>query len=89
LEQEKVISERVETEVEKRIASLETKEESAPAAQTVETAEASDADVEEALDRVEASEEAPVNNNGASAHKESLLEKFSKAFNKDNIQIKY
>lgn len=89
LEQEKVISERVETEVEKRIASLETKEESAPAAQTVETAEASDADVEEALDRVEASEEAPINNNGASAHKESLLEKFSKAFNKDNIQIKY
>lgn len=89
LEQEKVIEDRVSTEVEKRIASLDDKEEGAPVAQTVETAEASKTDVEEVLDRVEASEEAPVNNNGASAHEESLYDKFSKAFNKDNIQIKY
>jgi hypothetical protein len=89
LEQEEQLSKRVEQEVEKRIASIEAPEPTATPEKEVEEVKASETDVEEVLDRAEASEEAPVNNNGASAQEESLLTKFSKAFNKENIQIKY
>ena len=89
LEQEQELSKRVEQEVEKRIASIATPEETATPEKAVEEVTASETDVEEVLDRAEASEEAPINNNGATSQEESLLAKFSKAFNKENIQIKY
>lgn len=90
-EQEKAFNEKLEAEIQKRMSKLETAEAS-EVSETSEEAEASeDADeVEEALASAEEEKEVIVNNNTSSAVEEvSLREKFSKAFARENLTIKF
>lgn len=79
-EQEAALASLIEEEVERRV--------SATAQKEVSVSEAS-VQVEDAIHNATATEVPPVNNNGASSHEESLVEKFGKLFSKENIQIKY
>ena len=90
-EQEKAFNEKLEAEIQKRMSKLETAEAS-EVSETSEEAEApEDADeVEEALASAEEEKEVIVNNNTSSAVEEvSLREKFSKAFARENLTIKF
>lgn len=90
-EQEKAFNEKLEAEIQKRMSKLETAEAS-EVSETSEEAEATeDADeVEEALASAEEEKEVIVNNNTSSAVEEvSLREKFSKAFARENLTIKF
>jgi uncharacterized protein YeeX (DUF496 family) len=81
-DQEKTFEEKVQAEVEKKIADLGSEEVSEKAVD-IET------ETEEVLAEVETSEEIP-SNNGESTEKElSLSEKFASAFNKDSVTINY
>lgn len=80
-EQEKLISEKIEAEVQKRLQELsENKEE----------VKATEDQVEEVIESVQA-EEADVSNNDAAAAEEelSLRDKFKQAFTKESVNIKY
>lgn len=83
-EQERVISEKIEAEVQKRLSDLSEKQDSS------EASEASEEEVEEVIESVQA-EEADVSNNDAAAAQEelSLRDKFKQAFNKESVNIKY
>jgi len=76
-EQEKLIAEKIEAEVQKRIEELSSKE-------------ASTEEAEEVIESVEAEEADIANNDAAGAEEElSLKEKFKQAFNKESVNIKY
>ena len=76
-EQEKLIAEKIEAEVQKRIEKLSSKE-------------ASTEEAEEVIESVEAEEADIANNDAAGAEEElSLKEKFKQAFNKESVNIKY
>lgn len=80
-EQEKIISEKIETEVQKRLSDLSEKEESS---------EASEEEAEEVIESVEAEEADVANNDAAAAQEElSLRDKFKQAFTKESVNIKY
>jgi hypothetical protein len=80
-EQEKLIAEQIEAGVQKRLSEISEKE-----TETVVSA----SEAEEIIEDAETEESAVANNNGASTEEElSLREKFSKAFSKENIEIKY
>jgi hypothetical protein len=80
-EQEKVIAEKIEAEVQKRLSTLSEKES---------TSEASEEEVEEVIESVEAEEADIANNDAAAAEEElSLRDKFKQAFNKESVNIKY
>lgn len=84
-EQEKIFNEKIEEEVQKRLASLAS--ESEPKS---ETSEASEEAAEEVIESAETEEEAVANNNTESIEEEiSLREKFKKSFSKDSVQIQY
>jgi len=78
-EQQEAFDAKLAEAVEKRIAELNNSEAS------------EDEVVEEAIEKVEATEEETVaNNNGESSEKDlSLRDKFKKAFSEDNLTIKY
>jgi len=83
-EQEKAFAEKVEVEVQKKIASLSPTEVVEASEEEVEKA------TEEALENVEASEAELPSNNGESSEKElTLADKFKAAFNKDTVSIQY
>jgi hypothetical protein len=80
-EQEKLIAEKIEAEVQKRLSDLSEKET---------TSQASEEEVEEVIESVEAEEADVANNDAAAAQEElSLREKFKQAFNKESVNIKY
>lgn len=84
-EQEKIFKQKIEEEVEKRLASLASESE----AQS-QTSEASEEAAEEVIESAEAEEEAVANNNAESIEQEiSLREKFKQSFSKDSVQIQY
>lgn len=79
-EQEKIYQEKLEEEVQKRLAELSEKGTEAEAS--------SEEVAEEAIENVEAEEDSVTNNDASSAKEElSLKEKFKQAFNKDNVTI--
>ena len=79
-EQEKIYKEKLEEEVQKRLAQLSEKGNESEAS--------SEEITEEIIENVEAEEDAVSNNDASSAEEElSLKEKFQKAFNKDNVTI--
>ena len=87
-EQEKAFAEKVEAEVQKKVASLgETSEASEKEEITEEEVEKA---TEEALENTEATEAEIPSNNGESSEKElTLAEKFKSAFNKDTVSVQY
>lgn len=79
-EQEKIYQEKLEEEVQKRLAQLSEKGNESEAS--------SEEITEEIIENVKPEEDAVSNNDASSAEEElSLKEKFKKAFNKDNITI--
>jgi hypothetical protein len=83
-EQEKLISDRIEEEVQKRLSSLASSEASE------EVTETEQEDAEEVIENAEANEENLSNNNTESVEEElSLKEKFKQAFSKESITINY
>lgn len=90
-EQEKAFNEKLEAEIQKRMSKLETAEASEVSEAPEEAEATEDADeVEEALASTEEEKEVIVNNNTSSAVEEvSLREKFSKAFARENLTIKF
>jgi hypothetical protein len=79
-EQEKIYQEKLEEEVQKRLAELSEK--------GTEVEASSEEVAEEAIENVEAEEDSVTNNDASSAKEElSLKEKFKQAFNKDNVTI--
>ncbi len=89
--QEKAFNEKLEAEIQKRMSKLETAEVSEVSEVSEEAGATEDADeVEEALASAEEEKEVVVNNNTSSAVEEvSLKEKFSKAFARENLTIKF
>ena len=86
-EQEKVFEARLAEELEKRMTQTSTA--SVAENTEVEQAEASEEQEEDVLENIQEEQEIVANNNSSTAIKEpSLREKFSKAFSKENIQIK-
>lgn len=84
-EQEKIFNEKIEAEVQKRIASLANEAEV-----EVESTEVSKEAAEEVIESAESEEQAVANNNSESIEEEiSLREKFKKSFSKDSVQIQY
>lgn len=83
-EQEKVLKDRIEEEVQKRISALASEE-------TKEVSEASEQeDADQVIEEASSEEEAVANNNSESIQEEiSLREKFKQAFSKDSVQIQY
>ena len=82
-EQEKILQEKIEDEVQKRLSSLAS--ESSEASE-----EESSEEAEEVIENAEAEDQAVANNNSESIEEElSLKEKFKQAFSKDSVEIKY
>ena len=79
-EQEKIYQEKLEEEVQKRLAELSEK--------GTEVEASSEEVAEEAIENVEAEEDSVANNDASTAEEElSLKEKFKQAFSKDNVTI--
>ena len=88
-EQEKIFNEKIEEEVQKRLASLANKTET-QAETSEESEEAAEEAAEEVIESAQAEQEAVANNNSESIEEEiSLREKFKKSFSKDSVQIQY
>lgn len=88
--QEEEINSRIEKAVAEKLKSLDkegSKETKEDKAKESEVAKASAEDLEEALDKTEASTKEPISNNTGNLSKEDLKTKFQNAFKKENIEI--
>lgn len=86
-EQDKLIADRIEEEVQKRLSSLASSEASEA---SEEVTEAEQENAEEVIENAEANKENLSNNNNESVEEElSLKEKFKQAFSKESITINY
>mgnify|MGYP003625584108 CR=1 FL=1 len=90
-EQEKLFNEKLEAAVQKRVEGLSTSEASNEEVTEEVSEEATEEVTEEVLESVEEESSASISNNNeaASTQEASLRQKFTQAFSKENINIKY